>query len=180
VTAPTRKDDPVDTSKELDTISTTLSKTQLTALREAYSRDQMTNALSTGMPKSYEPTTAYIDAIRARFYDHTPTMTAKDRERCLIAVLVARDAGLNLALHIYIGLMVGLTPQDIADIIFLGGVYTGVDRISEGFFAETRVLTVLSLIAGNSSSSDCSVMTVVKALMHEFRPPLPTSLPPAQ
>jgi alkylhydroperoxidase/carboxymuconolactone decarboxylase family protein YurZ len=164
----------------MDTISTTLSDVQLATLREAYSREQMTQILSSGMPSSYEPTTAYIDAIRTAFYDRTQEMAPKDRERCLIAILVSRDAGLNLALHIYHGLMVGLTPKEIADVIFLGGIYTGVDRISEGFFAATRVLTVLALLVGNSSSNDCAVIQVVRALQREFRPPLPTSLPPAQ
>ena len=161
-------------------IPSLLSDVQLDALREAYQRDQMTDILSHGMPSSYEPTSAYIDAIRAEFYDRTQKMDPKDRERCLIAVLVARDAGLNLALHIYNGLMVGLTPDEIADIIFLGGVYTGVDRISEGFFAATRVLTLLALLAGNQSSSNCTVANVVGALIQEFRPPLPKSVPPPQ
>ena len=164
----------------MDTISSTLSDVQLAALREAYRREQMTDILSHGMPSSYEPTSAYIDAIRAEFYDRTQKMDPKDRERCLIAVLVARDAGLNLALHIYNGLMVGLTPDEIADVIFLGGIYTGVDRISEGFFAATRVLTLLALLAGNQSSSNCTVANVVGALVNEFRPPLPKSVPPPQ
>ena len=52
-------------------------------------------------------------------------MVPKDRERCLIAILASRDAGLNLALHIYVGLMEGLSPMDMADIIFLGDLHGG-------------------------------------------------------
>lgn len=157
-------------------IAGALSDVQLARLREGYSSTAMTQVLSSGIPNLYSPTSEYIGAIRSAFYDGgRQTMAARDRERCLIAVLAARDAGLNLALHIYVGLMEGLAPEDIADAVFLGGIYTGVDRISDGLNAELRTLGVLAQAADDPDG--CEVMRVVQALQAVFRPPPPNPAP---
>lgn len=151
-------------------IDTLLSSVQLDALRRAYLEEDMVQLLSSGIPGLDERTAEFIGAIRRAFYDGSgDTMSAKDRERCLIAILASRDAGLNLALHVYCGLMEGLSPQEIADIIFLGGIYTGVDRISDGLAAEMRTLTVLAQTA--VPPLPCAVSQVVEALVAAFRPP---------
>ena len=137
-------------------------------LRKAYRPEDAVQILSSGMPALDDRTAKYIDAIRKAFYEGT-AMQPKDRERCLIAVLASRDAGLNLAIHIYLGLMEGLSPGEIADIIFLGGIYTGVDRISDGLAAEMRTLTVLAQVTTRPRS--CTVAPVMKALHDALRPP---------
>jgi alkylhydroperoxidase/carboxymuconolactone decarboxylase family protein YurZ len=151
-------------------IDTLLSSAQLDTLRHAYSKEDMVQLLSSGIPGLDDRTTEFIGAIRKAFYDGgAGSMSAKDRERCLIAILASRDAGLNLALHVYCGLMEGLSPQEIADVIFLGGIYTGVDRISDGLAAEMTTLTVLAHTAVPPMS--CTVSQVVQALIAAFRPP---------
>jgi alkylhydroperoxidase/carboxymuconolactone decarboxylase family protein YurZ len=144
-------------------IDDALQPAQLETLRKAYRSEDAVQILSSGMPALDDRTAKYIDAIRSTFYEGT-AMQPKDRERCLIAVLASRDAGLNLAIHIYLGLMEGLSPGEIADIIFLGGIYTGVDRISDGLAAEIRTLTVLAQVAPLPES--CAVAQVMKSL-HE-------------
>ena len=152
---------------------------QLQMLRADYNEDEMIQLLSSGIPGIDKRTTDFVTAIRRSFYGRETyffpggeqAMSAKDRERCLIAVLASRDAGLNLALHIYNGLMAELSPQEIADIIFLCGVYTGVDRISDGLWAEERTLQALKRIAVPPLL--CSVGNVVPALVAAFRPPPP-------
>ena len=156
----------------MDVIDTILQPGQLEMLRAQYLKADMIDILSRGMPGLDERTTGYVNAIRQAFYEGS-TMAPKDRERCLIAVLASRDAGLNLAIHIYIGLMEGLSPQEIADIIFLGGIYTGVDRISDGLAAETRTLTVLAGIA--VPPKVFTVQQVMQALRGAFTSPPPTS-----
>ena len=156
-----------------DKIDTVLLDGQLEILRQAYSEADMTQILSSGIPGLDKRTASFIGTIRQAFYDTSQrTMEPKDRERCLIAILASRDAGLNLALHMYVGLMVGLSQQEIADIIFLGGIYTGVDRISDGLAAEVRMLEVLSQLAVDPTA--CTVPRVLQAMMAAFgRPPLP-------
>ncbi len=151
-------------------IDEVLSSEQLDTLKRAYFSEDMTRLLSSGIPGLDDRTTDFIGAIRNAFYDGSgQIMSAKDRERCLVAILASRDAGLNLAIHIYCGLMEGLSPQEIADVIFLGGIYTGVDRISDGLAAEMRTLTVLAQIA--VPPRYCTVGQVMEALLAAFRPP---------
>jgi alkylhydroperoxidase/carboxymuconolactone decarboxylase family protein YurZ len=153
----------------MDLIDAGLNEDQLLTLRDAYARETMIAVLSKGMPSIDARTSAYIADIRQAFYDSGAPMKPRDRERCLIAVLAARDAGLNLALHIYIGLMEGLTPQEIADVIFLGGVYTGVDRISDGLGALVKTLATLKNVSnGGTCSPDCTVDQVIAALRAAF------------
>jgi alkylhydroperoxidase/carboxymuconolactone decarboxylase family protein YurZ len=151
-------------------IDDVLTPEQLAMLRNAYRSEDVIQILSSGIPGLDEHTAEYISAIRRAFYEGT-AMLPRDRERCLIAVLASRDAGLNLAIHIYIGLMEGLSPEDIGDIIFLGGVYSGVDRISDGLAAEMKTLTVLAEVA--SPPRSCTVAQVMPALRDAFAPPTP-------
>jgi alkylhydroperoxidase/carboxymuconolactone decarboxylase family protein YurZ len=154
-------------------IDDALQQPQLDTLRKAYQDKDAVQILSSGIPALDPRTATYIDAIRRTFYEGTAAMQAKDRERCLIAVLAARDAGLNLAIHVYLGLMAHLSPGEIADIIFLGGIYTGVDRISDGLAAEMKTLTVLAQVATRPGS--CMVADVMRALHDAFTTPLPPS-----
>jgi Carboxymuconolactone decarboxylase family len=162
----------------MDMIDATLSESQLNILKQGYLKEDMIQLLSVGMPALDARTTQYIGSIRTTFYDgSSATIVPKDRERCLIAVLASRDAGLNLALHIYIGLMEGLTPQEIADVIFLSGVYTGVDRISDGLVTEVKTLGVLVRVIAETATPplQCTASAVVAALRAAFTLPLPTS-----
>ena len=153
-------------------ITDALSDAQLARLRTAYSSAAMTNVLSSGIPDLHTPTTDFIGAIRRAFYDDGhDTMSPRDRERCLVAILASRDVGLNFALHVYIGLMEGLSPGEIADVVFLSGIYTGVDCISDGLNAEMRALGVLAQAADDPTG--CTVVQVVRALQAVFGPPPP-------
>ena len=152
---------------------------QLDRLTQAYQKEEQVviDLLSKAMPGIYDRTLQYIGAIRVEFYDlSTRAMTPKDRERCLIAILASRDAGLNLAIHIYLGLMEGLSAPDIAEILFLSGAYTGVDRLSDGLVVEWRTLDVLRQLA--SDPNGCAVNQVMGKLRDTFGPPLPALPPP--
>ena len=153
-------------------IDDVLQPPQLQLLRDAYRNQDAVQILSSGIPALDDRTAEYINAIRRAFYEGT-AMQPKDRERCLIAVLASRDAGLNLAIHIYLGLMEDLSPGEIADVIFLGGIYSGVDRISDGLAAEVKTLTVLAQVATPPRS--CTVGQVMQALHDAFTSPPPPS-----
>ena len=136
-------------------IDSALDDGRLTLLRDAYAqggRDVMTGILSAGIPGVDPDTAGYIQSIRSKFYAGSAAgggggMTDADRERCLIAVLASREGGFNLALHVYIALMSGLTQHDVADVIFLVGVYAGVDRMSDGFATVMKTLCTLADVA---------------------------------
>jgi len=149
-------------------IDDVLQSDPLEMLRNAYRNEDVIKVLSSGIPSLDDRTAGYIDEIRRAFYAGT-AMQPSERERCLIAVLASRDAGLNLAIHIYIGLMEGLSPAEIADIIFLSGIYTGVDRISDGLAAEMKTLKALAQIATPPWS--CTVEQVMQTLHDAFTSP---------
>ncbi len=154
-------------------IDDALKQPQLDTLRKKCSNPDAVQILSRGIPALDDRTATYIDAIRSAFYDGTE-IRPKDRERSLIAILSSRDAGLDLAIHVYLGLMRGLSPGEIADIIFLGGIYTGVDRMSDGLAAEMeKRFTVLAQVA--TPPGNCKVADVMKALHDAFTAPLPPS-----
>jgi hypothetical protein len=159
-----------------DGINVTLHEPELEKLRAGYDSEVMTGLLGRGLPGLDADTTTYVKAIRKQFYKRAhQRMRPQDRERVLIGVLVSRDAGLNLALHVYSGLMEGLSPHDVADIIFLSGIYTGVDCISDGLDAVTRTLDVLSQLADEDR---CTVLDVVGQLRAAFKPPRYLISPP--
>jgi alkylhydroperoxidase/carboxymuconolactone decarboxylase family protein YurZ len=68
-------------------------------------------------------------------------LSPEDLERTVIAILAAREPGLELAIHVYLGLMAGLKLEDIAATIHIAGVYTGVDNFAGGmrFFKELLI-----------------------------------------
>src|ERR1041384_5671030 len=127
----------------------------LVPLRAAYdgSRSGMTRMLQSKLPAAYDPSRAYVDAVISVFYDDPGSedesattrekLSIKDRERCVIAMLASRGADYNLALHLYMGLMEGISPGEIANVLLLAGVYTGVDNFAEGIGVEIDVLTWL-------------------------------------
>ena len=72
-------------------------------------------------------------------------MTEKNRERGIIGVLVATDIdpGYLLAVHFYWGLSVGLTPREIADIVLLSSMYSGIPHWAVNIHRFSALLTLL-------------------------------------
>jgi alkylhydroperoxidase/carboxymuconolactone decarboxylase family protein YurZ len=154
-----------------------LAPDHLAALRDAYSADEMTRILGAFFPHVHPPTTEYIAAVMNAFYaepspdavEPRPVLPAIDRERCLIAILAGRGADLNFAIHVYMGLMHGLAPDEIANVLFLVGVYTGVDNFAQALKAELTVLGTLAALAADGSALDPA--SVLTALQRAFSGP---------
>ena len=90
----------------------------------------------------YAEAADYSRSIVKAFYDpadlppenappYRTALTQSDRERCLIALLVSQGETLTLALHIYLALMLEVSPAEIGHIIFLTGVYSGASRYAD-------------------------------------------------
>ncbi len=155
---------PPATSTTLDDM---LDTDKIDALRKEYTPAAAASALTDTIGKMYGPTTGYLGAIGKAFYGitddviQTPSdkLTPANRERCLIALLAARGADFTLAVHIYLALMEGsldpdgttakdrILPSEIANIIFLSGVYTGADNLTRGLMTLTRTLGLLANLA---------------------------------
>ena len=127
----------------------------LQTLRDAYDDDTMTNALSMALPLQYPAAQEYIDALRHAFYGSpgpAPLLRADSRERCLIGILASRGANRNLAIHIYAGLMQGISVEEIGHILLLTGAYTGVDNLAHGLGILKTALEILAQLAADVST----------------------------
>ena len=113
------------------------------------------NVLKKTLPASYQLSAKYVDAIIDLFYDDAELpadsstkprtrLSAADRERCVIALLASHAERFNLALHIYLGLMAGVSAEEIANILLLVGAYGGVDKFSDALDVEKTTLGVLA------------------------------------
>jgi alkylhydroperoxidase/carboxymuconolactone decarboxylase family protein YurZ len=152
-------------------INDILTGAQLSSLRDQFDPEEMNTVLGAPLPAVYPACLPYLETIGDLFYggptgDMTNTpFTAKNRERCLVAILAARGASLNLALHIYIALASHVSPNEIAHIVLLVGAYTGIDNFAGAVATEAKTLIVLGKVvdAGNARAAD-----VFKALVLAF------------
>jgi alkylhydroperoxidase/carboxymuconolactone decarboxylase family protein YurZ len=87
-----------------------------------------------------------------------PRISAQDRERCIIAILASRGNVRNLAVHIYVALMLNVTPEEIADIIFLAGVYSGVPAVADGLDTQIKTLQALENVANARGNPDINAV----------------------
>jgi alkylhydroperoxidase/carboxymuconolactone decarboxylase family protein YurZ len=123
----------------------------------------------------YAEAAGYSKAIVDAFYapaglpkeDAPPYRTAltqSDRERCLIALLVSQGETLTLALHIYLALMLEVSPAEIGHIIFLTGVYSGASRYADALLVAGDTLQLLE----NLAPSTPTPADVVKQIQTRF------------
>ena len=128
-----------------------LTSAELDALRAGYLPDVMTRVTRLAVASVYPPGAPYVDAIVDSLYGEEP-VAPRDRERCVIALLAAQGETLTLALHIYWGLMEGLSPADVGHTVLLAGAYAGVPRYAAGLLVLEKTCTELrKLLSGPSS-----------------------------
>jgi alkylhydroperoxidase/carboxymuconolactone decarboxylase family protein YurZ len=126
---------------------------QLRRLRAGYNRKEMLAALGAPLPTLLPRSREYIDAIEHAFYPKdgadsvsSPepfTLSIRERELCLIVLLSTHHSQHNLAVHIYLGLMEGISPQEIGNLLLLNGVYSGVPAFANGL--RTAAMTLIAL-----------------------------------
>lgn len=146
-------------------------------LQNDYDRNEMTELLGSKLSTIYDPSTAYGEAIKDAFYGPLPAddalppreqLSVRDRERVLIALLAAGDAGFSLSLHVYMALMEGISADEIAHVIFLTAIYSGVSNLGQGLKVEATTLTVLKNQVAKNLPLD--VVSIFDALRAVFEP----------
>ncbi|HKP64416.1 MAG TPA: carboxymuconolactone decarboxylase family protein [Polyangiales bacterium] len=126
----------------------------------------MSAANSGALRDIYPPLQSWGEEVSATFYDRPGPLTAKDRERCIIALVTLLGATLPLAIHIYWGLMEGLSVEEICHTIGLSGCYGGLPKASHGLLVVERTLALLNRV----SEAGPNATAVLEALISEFRP----------
>ena len=110
-------------------------------LRDAFTTDDVNHALGTAFTTVLQASGfqvdmssapgMYIEAVRSGFYDRsTQLLPGRYRECAVVALLASQGADANLGYHLFIALMVGISANDVYDILLLTGVYAGVNRLT--------------------------------------------------
>jgi len=172
-----------------------LTRKQIETLHDAYKTSGMTEQLKATFRDMYAATSGYIDAIGKVFFElpedvreqPPDVVSAANRERCLLALLAARGGGFTLATHIYLALMEGIrrpgqpddiSPEEIANIIFLAGVYTGADNLMLSLATLMKTLPILADIADTQPKKDQSAVFQVLKEKYGLAPPPKQPGPP--
>lgn len=145
-------------------LAAALTPEALAALRAAYSAPFMLEASRRAVAFPHPASAPYVEAVIKGFYD-AARMAPRDRERVLVALLASQSnaPSLLLAVHLYWGLMEGLSVADLADTLGLSGVYTGLGHYTAGLKTLRVTLDALvELTAKPDAKLDAA--TVVGAL----------------
>lgn len=146
-------------------------------LRREYVREQAVALLNAVLPATYDQAREYADAVAHAFYGDLPDdrgregrdrLSTQDRERCLIALLTSRRAELELAIHVYLAVMERISPEEIANVMMLTGMYTGLDNFSRGLRVEAKALETLADIVDENAPRDAG--SVLLRLRNAFEP----------
>ena len=96
------------------------------------------------------PYSHYSEAMRLGFYtEKDPLLRGDRREYVVLALLASQQAERNLGLHVFIALMNGISPADVVSIMFLTGVYGGVNVLTNALRVVSKTLDAV-IAAGDA------------------------------
>jgi alkylhydroperoxidase/carboxymuconolactone decarboxylase family protein YurZ len=135
-----------------------LSDDRLASLRDHYDRAAMLRAASSPCAVLYPPLDPWMQQTAATIYERS-SLAPRDRERCIIAVLISGGAlPTSLAIHFYWGLMEGLSADDVCQTIGIVGAYGGMQRAAFGLAMLQRVLTMLDNSVTNGELGSTAIV----------------------
>jgi len=153
---------PVASAQSQD-VSDILSDDALARLRRMYNRDpnQVAEASLRTIRGMYSESGDLLKEMMSEFY--TRPSFARDREQIVIALLAARmgNRRMYLALHFYWGLMVGLSPEEIAHRLLFVSFYSGIDTLTSSLETLSVVLTQLKNLVNAARSDDALVPVAI-------------------
>ncbi|RKH34681.1 WD40 repeat domain-containing protein, partial [Corallococcus sicarius] len=171
-------------------VSGILSDDALTQLRRSYAREpeQMAKTSRSSILALYPHSSHLLEEMMIEFFDpkkFAPGQVltkverdqefekfARDREQIVIALLAARvgNRRIYLALHFYWGLMVGLSPEEIAKRLLFISFYSGIDTLTSSLETLSLVLSKLRDLTSQAKSDDA---LAPKAIMGELKEVFP-------
>lgn len=140
----------------------------LAALRAGFSEERMRGLLTQVLRASYGPMAGYLDWFDQTLSGAAPLLP-RDRERTLIALLCTQPGDAALAVHLYWGLMTGLSEEEVAHTLLLCAAYLGAPAYARAALLFAQVLQRLRRCAGEGAAAcDCAALT--RALLARLRP----------
>lgn len=152
-------------------IRSILTEAQLGVLRGGYRRAVMDMVATKVVTGPYPPASGLVAFAAERFFnDAPPVLAPADRERCLLAIFAAgRRPAFAMAVHVYWGLMEGLTVDEIAEIVSLSALYGGLDVLTDGTRVVGDALRFLAK-AADAGGDAIQSQVLLPAMVATFRP----------
>jgi alkylhydroperoxidase/carboxymuconolactone decarboxylase family protein YurZ len=134
--------------------------------------------LRTGIEMRYAKATSLAESIQdVLFIPEKGDLEPDDRQRCLITILATRPEQFPLAIHTYIGLMEGIAIEEMRNIFFLVGVYSGVPGMVNGIDVLERVLGIINDHKADAAQGKEFQKTILGRLKEQFSPGISKPLP---
>jgi alkylhydroperoxidase/carboxymuconolactone decarboxylase family protein YurZ len=143
-----------------------LTAEELEQLRKNYDSAAIVSASMDSIVGAYSGAAGFMDVLSKQFYTDPSQPRSEPgvsslsfdpaaRERILIAVLTIRLGGQGrfLAVHLYWGLMVGLSVQEIADQLLLIGMYVGLPNFTASIATFQTLLKELKACVADGGDS---------------------------
>ncbi len=112
-------------------------------LRTEFDNAALVSLASSNFAGRYAPAEEFLAPLRDRFYSNEDALKWVERERVLIALLATEMSNGELVVHFYWGLMVGLEPSDIAEVLLLVYAYAGANEYNNAIALLEKSLSAL-------------------------------------
>lgn len=145
-----------------------LTPEDLQALRAGFADERMRALLTQVLRASYAPMAGYLDWFDGALHG-SEALPPRERERVLIALLCTQPGDAALAVHLYWGLMTGLSETEVVHTLMLCAAYLGVPAYSRAALLFEQVLQLLrARVREGTAACDCGAVT--RALLARLRP----------
>jgi len=152
------------TALNLNHLTAVLSNEEVTSLRSGYDRSVMNALVERSISGIHPPAAPWMGFIMSELYGPDAALDPRDREILVIGLLAGRREFGTLAVHLYWGLMEGLSPAELAQVLTISGTYTGVSNFVQGTRVAHRTLGLLK----EHAVTDTSVPAVLARLVQLF------------
>lgn len=105
----------------------------------------------------------WVTSAGSYFFKNEEHMSPQRRELCIISMTTAMRMPDQLAIHVYWGLMVGLSVEQIGNALFLAGDYGGIACFQTALKATSATLVSLQRQATAASASVDAALTSLNA-----------------
>ena len=134
--------------------------------------------LRMGIEMRYAKATSLAESIQdVLFVPEKGDLQPDDRQRCLITILATRPEEFPLAIHTYVGLMEGISIEEMRNIFFLVGVYSGVPGMVHGIDVLERVLGIINDQKADAVEGREFQEAILGRLKEQFSPGISKPLP---
>lgn len=156
----------------MPTLESLITNEQISLLKQGYDDALFFKLAMASLSGPFPQAEPWIEGSGAYFFGTDKNMGRTHRELCTISVLTAMRCPDQLLIHIYWGLMVGLSVNQMADAMFLGGHFGGVAGYNTALKVANVALVNLAAQAeaGKADPKNLlSVPVVVRALSAVLR-----------